>query len=155
MAANPPRGNEAFLLTPHLPNKWLHTLKIHTKKNEDLILRTKLGKIRRDLDYYNFHRVFNLKKLRVTPNPPLPQGYTTPMALMAGQPNSRVREIGPTHRPTAPRSSVSITQHNSAPVKFSPIGRGNKLCPPPKNVPNPAPKKDSKKDQANFSLSKK
>lgn len=48
--------------TSHLPLTWLVTLKKNTKKNEDTFICNKLGKFRRDLDYYNLDKVFFLEK---------------------------------------------------------------------------------------------
>lgn len=51
-----------------LPISWLNTLKHDSKKNEDTLIQTKLGKMRRDLDDFNLGRVFNWKKSHRVPN---------------------------------------------------------------------------------------
>lgn len=50
-----------------LPISWLRKLKLNTKFQEDLLLGSKLQKIRRDFDDYNTNRVFSWKKHR-SPN---------------------------------------------------------------------------------------
>lgn len=51
--------NNIKTVTTQLPHTWLVTLKKNTKRNEDDLIRIKLGKFRRDIENCNFDRVFN------------------------------------------------------------------------------------------------
>lgn len=44
-----------------VPVSWLMILKQNTKSDEDFVIKTKIGKFKRDLDDFNFDRVFNWK----------------------------------------------------------------------------------------------
>lgn len=90
-------------LSPHLPKTWFNTLKQHMKKDEDKLIKVKLGKMRRDLDDFNLGRVFNWKKgfqppfveSSLHPCPP-------PMSLMDWKPWHMDHRLGPFSGPAIP-----------------------------------------------------
>lgn len=128
--------------TLHLPIVWLQTLKKHTKKNEDQLLTTKRGKIRRDQDDYNFDRVFNWKKVRFAPHPtPLYPGIRPiPLIECSPQPNRFHPHAGASSKSnhsTSAKAPMSCTYHVPHPLfqnrSITPYS-GCFLTPKPKGI---------------------
>lgn len=55
-------SDDILKLTNTLPDRWLNTLKQNTKHQEDILIRTKLRKFKRDIDDYNHNKVFTWKR---------------------------------------------------------------------------------------------
>lgn len=122
--------------TPHIPTRWLLTLKKHTKLDEDKLLKTKLGKIRRDLDDYNCKKVFNWKKTSRHPPAPPPTSHPHPPHPYYPHALGHARLYPPIFSP--PNTAAPYTPH----TRIAPHPRPYSNCaslPSPKEAEEPVP----------------